>query len=112
MPMPDINKYASTYKKALEKDPETVMKTLAQAGQNLYDAMTKKMSKTSISSALTFYNDKKMENEQNAYKKSIKEMEKKLTDLENKYYKQFTAMESALTKMQNSANSVLGFFGS
>ena len=97
---------------ALEKDPEAVMKTLAQAGQNLYDAMTKKMSKTSISSALTFYNDKKMENEQNAYKKSIKEMEKKLTDLENKYYKQFTAMESALTKMQNSANSVLGFFGS
>lgn len=98
--------------KALEENPDAVMKTLAQAGQNLYDAMTKKMSKTSISSALTFYNDKQMDNTQSDYKKKIKELEEKLKDLEDKYYKQFTAMETALTKMQNSANSITSFFGS
>lgn len=97
---------------ALENNPEAVMKTLAKAGQNLYDALTKKMSKTSLSSALTFYNDKQMENTQKEYKKRIKEMEDKLADLEDRYYKQFTAMETALTKMQNTANSVMGFFGS
>ena len=88
------------------------MKTLAQAGQSLYDALTKKMSKTSLSSALTFYNDKQLDNTQSQYKKRISELEEKLTDLEDKYYKQFTAMEVALTKMQNSANSVTSFFGS
>lgn len=97
---------------ALENNPDAVMKTLAQAGQNLYDAMTKKMSKTSISSALTFYNDKQMDNAQTTYKKKITELEKKLTSLEDKYYKQFTAMETALTKMQNSASSITSLFGS
>lgn len=97
---------------ALENNPDAVMKTLAQAGQNLYDSLTKKMSKTSLSSALTFYNDKQMDDTQSEYKKKIKELEKKLTTLEDKYYKQFTAMETALTKMQNSANSIMSFFGS
>lgn len=96
---------------ALEKNPDAVMKTLAQAGQNLYDAMTKKMSKTSLSSALTFYNDKQMDNTQSEYKKKIKELEKKLTSMEDRYYKQFTAMEAALTKMQNSASAVTSLFG-
>lgn len=97
---------------ALENNPDAVMKTLAKAGQNLYDSMTKKMSKTSLSSALTFYNDKQMDDAQSAYKKKIKELEKKLTSLENKYYKQFSAMESAMTKLQNSSNSLMNFFGS
>lgn len=97
---------------ALEKNPDAVMKTLAQAGQNLYDALTKKMSKTSLSSALTFYNDKQMDDTQSDYQKKIKEMEKKLTELEDRYYKQFTAMETALAKLQNSSNSIMSFFGS
>lgn len=98
--------------KALEEDPDTVMKTLAKVGQNLYDALTQKMSKTSLSSALTFYNDKQMENTQSEYKDRIKEMEEKLTDLEDRYYKQFTAMETALTKLQSSSSSIMSFFGS
>lgn len=97
---------------ALESNPEAVMKTLAQAGQNLYDSLTQKMSKTSLSSALTFYNDKQMDDAQSDYKKKIKELEEKLTDLEDRYYKQFTAMETALTKMQNSSSAIMNFFGS
>lgn len=98
--------------KALEEDPDTVMKTLSKIGQNLYDSLTQKMSKTSLSSALTFYNDKQLEKTQSDYKDRIKELEDKLKDLEDRYYKQFTAMEAALTKMQNSATSITNFFGS
>lgn len=98
-------------KKALEENPEAVMKTLAAAGQSLYDAMTKKMAKTSISSALTFYNDKKIDSDQTAYKKEIKNMEDKLKKLEDKYYKQFTAMESALTKAQSNASIFTSYYG-
>lgn len=99
-------------KQALNENPEAVMKTLAAAGQQLYDALTKKMSKTSLSSALTFYNDKKMDDDQAAYKKKIKELEKKATQLEDRYYKQFSAMESALTKMQNNTGMLFNYFGS
>lgn len=110
----DDDTYSSETNKlmdALENNPDAVMKTLAEAGQKLYDSLTKKMSKTSLSSALTFYNDKQMDDAQAEYKKKIQEMEKKLTQLEDKYYKQFSAMETALTKMQNSASSVTSFFG-
>lgn len=99
-------------KAALEENPEAVMKTLAEAGQSLYDAMTKKMAKTSLSSALTFYNDKKMKDDQTAYKKQISTLEEKLKDLEDRYYKQFTAMETALTKMQNSSGVFSSYYGS
>lgn len=99
-------------KSALEENPEAVMKTLAEAGQSLYDAMTKKMAKTSLSSALTFYNDKKMKDDQTAYKKLISTLEDKLKDLEDRYYKQFTAMETALTKMQNSSSVFSSYYGS
>ena len=98
-------------KTALEENPEAVMKTLADAGQSLYDAMTKKMAKTSLSSALTFYNDKKMDDDQKAYKKQISALEDKLNDLEDRYYKQFTAMEKAMTKMQNSASVFGTYYG-
>jgi flagellar hook-associated protein 2 len=98
-------------KEALENNPEAVMKTLAEAGQSLYDAMTKKMAKTSLSSALTFYNDKKMDDDQKAYKKQISALEDKLNDLEDRYYKQFTAMEKAMTKMQNSASVFGTYYG-
>lgn len=94
-------------KKALEENPDAVMKTLSEAGQSLYDALTKKMEKTSLSSALTFYNDKQIANDQKSYKKQIAEMEKKLLDMEDKYYKQFSAMEMAMAKL-NSQSSALG----
>ncbi len=97
---------------ALESNPEAVMKTLAQAGQNLYDSLTKKMSKTSLSSALTFYNDKQLDDAQTDYKKRIEELEEKLKDLEDRYYNQFTAMETALAKLQNSSSAITNYFGS
>lgn len=114
---PDDETYSTEtnkLKEAIESNPDAVMKTLSDAGQALYEALTKKMERTSLSSALTFYNDKKMDSEQTEYKKQIKEMEKKLTAMEDRYYKQFTAMEKAMTQMQSQTNalsSLTGFTG-
>ena len=98
-------------KAALEENPEAVMKTLSEAGQSLYDALTKKMAKTSLSSALTFYNDKKLDNDQTAYKKEISTLEEKLTDLEDKYYKQFSAMEMAMSKLNSQSSYLASLMG-
>lgn len=98
-------------KEALEKDPDKVMKTLAEAGQSLYDALTKKMAKTSLSSALTFYNDKQMTTQQTNYKKQISELQKKLTAMEDKYYKQFSAMETAMAKLNSQSSYLSSLMG-
>lgn len=98
-------------KEALESNPEAVMKTLSEAGQSLYDALTKKMAKTSLSSALTFYNDKKLDNDQKDYKDEIEKLEEKLTDLEDKYYKQFSAMEVAMSKLNSQSSSLTSLMG-
>ena len=98
-------------KEALESNPEAVMKTLSEAGQSLYDALTKKMAKTSLSSALTFYNDKKLDDDQKSYKSEISKLEEKLTDLEDKYYKQFSAMEVAMSKLNSQSSYLASLMG-
>ena len=87
------------------------MEVLSAAGKALYDDMTKKMSKTSISSALTFYNDKQMDKLQSQYKKEITSMEQKLQDMEDRYYKQFSAMETAMQKLQSQSNYLASMLG-
>lgn len=99
-------------KQMLEKDPEAVMNVLTTFGNKLYDEFGKKMGKTSLSSVMTFYNDKEIKNQLNDYSKDIKNWEKKLKDLEDRYYKQFTAMEVALSKLQSQSNSLASLMGS
>ncbi len=104
--------YASDTNKlmaALEDDPDTVMQVFSGVAKNLYKTMQDKMKKTSLSSALTFYNDVYMKNQIIAYNKQISKDEEKLTDLEDKYYKQFAAMETAMAKMQSQQNSLSAY---
>ena len=98
-------------KSMLQSDPEFVMKGLSKITQNLYDTMNQKMGSTSISSALTFYNDKEMKTQDKTYKKQIKDWKDKLDDIEKRYYKQFTAMETALSKLQSQSNSLASLLG-
>ena len=98
-------------KAALEENPEAVMKTLSEAGAKLYEALKEKMARSSLSSALTFYNDKQMSSEQSSYKKQISEMQNKLTKLEDRYYKRFTKMEKAMAKMNSQTNSLMSLTG-
>lgn len=94
-------------RKALEEDPDAVMEVISSLAQGLYDNLTDKMKKTSLSSALTFYNDKQIDNELTEYKERIEILEDRLQEMEDRYYKQFAAMEKAMS----SYNSISSLFG-
>lgn len=88
-------------KKALEDDPEGTAKALSQIMSKFYNTLTEKMSVSSISSALTFYNDKQIKSQTDEYDKQLKNWDRKLQDMEDRYYKQFSAMESSMAKLQS-----------
>ncbi|MDE7299160.1 MAG: flagellar filament capping protein FliD, partial [Lachnospiraceae bacterium] len=97
---------------AIEEDPEKVMTVFTQITGKLYDAMNEKMKSSSLSSALTFYNDKQMTKELTAYKKEKKSLEARLNEIEDRYYKQFTAMEKAMATLNSQTNSLAALMGS
>lgn len=97
--------------KALADDPDLVMEVISGVAKELYSTMADKMKKTSLSSALTFYNDKDFSNQMTKLEKQIKKEEEALKDLEDKYYDQFGAMETALAKLQSQQNALSGLFG-
>ena len=96
----------NTLKKMINEDPETLKEVMTGLLTNLYDALGKKMRSTTLSSALTFYNDKEMNKQIEAYKKDVKSWQSKLASMENRYYAQFTAMEKAMATMQSQQNSL------
>ncbi len=99
-------------KKALEEEPDKVIEVLSGLSKKLYSEMYDNMkSIPNVRSALTFYNDKLMVEEQRKYSKQIKLQEKKLIELENKYYKQFSAMESAMSRMQSQSSQLAAMLG-
>ena len=102
----------NTLMQMLEEDPDTVKEVLSGLASNLYDSLNKKMSTSTMSSALTFYNDKEMASQLSDYKKEISNWESKLSDMEEKYYSQFSAMETALAKLQSQKNTLSSYLGS
>ncbi len=103
--------YSDKLKAALSSDSETVMEVLTTVTKNLYDDMTSKMKSSSLSSALTFYNDKQLDKTMTGYKSDLSTLEDRLQEIEDRYYDQFTAMETAMSKLtsqQNSLSSLLG----
>ena len=101
----------NTLKKLLEEDPDKVMNVLTTLAGKLYDDLGKKMQRTNMSSALTFYNDKEMASQLSDYKKSIANWEEKLTKMEDKYYSQFTAMEKAMASLNSKQNALANYLG-
>ena len=98
-------------KSAISSDPELVAKVMSGVFSEFYKTLSDKMSASSISSALTFYNDKQIQSQITDYDKSIKSWETRLTDLEEKYYKQFSSMESAMAKLQSQQSQLAGLLG-
>lgn len=96
---------------AIEEDPDKVMEVLSKIAGGLYDTLQTKMKSTTLSSALTFYNDKQMSKELTSYKEELEDMEDYLSDLEDRYYKQFTAMETAMSKLNSQTNALASLLG-
>lgn len=93
-------------KAAIRENPDAVIQTLSGLGSALSTKFFTAMKKTELSSALTFYEDKGLDNEISDYKEKVKKLQTKLTAEEDRYYKQFSAMESAMSKL-NSQQSYL-----
>lgn len=98
-------------KAALLDDPDTVINVLSGVASKLYSTMADNMKTSSMSSALTFYNDKQMTKDLKQYTKDIASWEDKLADIEDKYYRQFTAMEKAMSKLNEQSSYLGGLFG-
>jgi len=96
---------------ALEKDPEKVGKALSDIMSKFYSKLTQKMSATSLSSALTFYNDKQIKSQSDEYEKQISSWETRLTDMEDRYYKQFSTMEKYMAELQSKQSQLSGMLG-
>ena len=102
----------NTLENLINEDPQIVQEVMSGIVTNLYNDLNKKMSATTMSSALTFYNDKEMAKQVTQYEKDIKSWETKLADMEDRYYKQFTAMEKALASLQSQQSSLTSYLGS
>ncbi len=98
-------------KKALIEKPEETAEALKGIMENLYSKMSEAMKSTSLSSALTFYNDKEMNKLSDTYKKEYNTLEAKINKIEDKYYKQFAAMEKAMAKMNAQSNNLASMLG-
>jgi len=97
---------------ALEEDPEAVINVLTGVIGKLNTVMSDKMKSSSVSSAMTFYNDKKITSDLKNYKSEISDWEDKLASMEDAYYAKFTAMETAMAKLQAQQSSLGGLLGS
>jgi len=110
----DDSEYAdktNLLKKMLDEDPDAVIGVFTSLTDTLYADLQKKMSANSMSSALTFYNDKEMASQLSDYKDEISKWQSRLDEMEDKYYKQFSAMETALANIQSQQNSLASMLG-
>ena len=96
---------------AITADPEGVASFFNQLAQGVYNELSNKMRSTSLSSAYTVYNDKKMQAEEKEYKSKISDWEDRIEKYEEKYRKQFTAMEKALAQLNSNTSSLSGLLG-
>lgn len=98
-------------KSMIASDPETVTSFFTKLSTNLYDDLTKKMAGTTLSSAMTVYNDKQMKTEYDDYTDKIKKQEEKLNAMMDKWYAKFSAMEVAMSKLESRSSSLASLLG-
>ncbi len=108
---PDYGDQMDKLKAALASNPDAVAKTFNEIGSELYSKFQTAMKSSTLSSALTFYNDKQIDDELEDYDEKIETLEEKLLKEEDKYYKQFAAMETAMAKLQSQQSYISQLFG-
>lgn len=96
---------------AIENDPDMVSKFMNKMADNLYSAITTKMSSTSLRSAYTLYNDKAMKEEQTQLESTIKDWEKKTKTYEDYWYGKFSDMETSMTKLNAQTSQLTQLLG-
>lgn len=95
----------------IASDPTQVTDFFVALSRDLWGKMNEMMKKTEYSSSFTLYEDVRMKNDYEDYKKKIAEEEAKVTAYEDKWYAKFSAMEVAMAKMQSNQNAIAGLLG-
>jgi flagellar hook-associated protein 2 len=96
---------------AIKSNPDAVMNTISTIAGSLYSGFTKEMGTSSLSSALTFYNDKEYSSQLSDYEDDLDDLEDKLSDMEDNYYEQFSNMETALAKLNSQSSALSSILG-
>lgn len=97
--------------KAISENPDVVMEVFTELTGELYKTMTEQMKSTPLKSALSFYNDKELNNTLKDYQDRLSMWEDRLVEMEDRYYRQFSAMESMMARLNSQSgilNSLLG----
>lgn len=102
---------ADKLRAAIAADPESVCNFFNQLTAGVYNTLSSKMKATSLSSAYTVYNDKKMKSDYDEYSETIEKWEERIETYEEKYRKQFTAMETALAKLNSNSSYFSSMLG-
>lgn len=97
--------------KALSENPDAVTELFTDIVGKLYSTMQEDLKSTSLSSAMSFYNDKEMKNLMNDYEDELSDMEDYLVKLEDRYYHQFSAMETALSQLNSQSTYLSALLG-
>ena len=92
----DFSLDTNSLRAALEDNPDDVMELLTALGNEVYSYMAESMRSSTLSSSLTFYNDKYLDSHIEDYEDEISELEDRMQSTEDRYYAQFTAMEQAI----------------
>jgi flagellar hook-associated protein 2 len=95
----------------ISTDPEKLTAFFTGLTRSLYTSMNNAMSRTSLSSMFTVYNDKKMAEDYADYTSEIADYEEELADYEERYYAKFSAMEVALAKMESNSSAITSLLG-
>lgn len=93
-------------------DLDTAVQALSGIFQKVYEKMGDMMKSSTISSSMTFYNDKEIKKQYTEYEEQISKMTTRLEDMETSYYKQFSAMEVSMQKLQQQQSQLSGLLGS
>lgn len=108
---PVSSKNEDKLKSMIASDPDTVMEFFSGLITNMYDDLTQKMARSTLSSAFTVYNDKELQTEYNDYGNKIDKWEDYVTKQQEYWYSKFTAMEKALSQLQSNSSALSGLLG-
>lgn len=108
----DTSGKENTLEAMIASDPDKVTEFFTGLTKNLYDSLTKNMSRVEgMRSYMHVYNDVQMKEQYNEYKEKIEKQQEAIDTFMDRWYDKFTAMETALAKINSYSSSISSILG-